>query len=138
VFLDLSFAAERWLRHTGRLARNSGVAEKVLSALSIVFAIAGTCGLILLSIFDTLRYPRLHDGFLLLFMLVTCLRWKWLSLMMSQSWLCHLSYFYMCGVPTIGRALPPAPCPAGVFLVEARIYPYRDSYGDSFHCHLVP
>ncbi|KAI9880412.1 MAG: hypothetical protein M1830_003452 [Pleopsidium flavum] len=67
VFLDLSFAAERWLRHTGRLARNTGVAEKVLSALSILFAIAGTCGLILLSIFDTLRHPRLHDGFLLLF-----------------------------------------------------------------------
>ena len=34
VFLDLSFASERWLRHTGRLARNLGVAEKVLSALS--------------------------------------------------------------------------------------------------------
>ena len=34
VFLDLSFASERWLRHTGRLAKNLGVAEKVLSALS--------------------------------------------------------------------------------------------------------
>ena len=34
IFLDLSFAAERWLRHTGRLAKNLGVAEKVLSALS--------------------------------------------------------------------------------------------------------
>ena len=34
VFLDLSFASERWLRHTGRLARNLGVAEKILSALS--------------------------------------------------------------------------------------------------------
>ncbi|KAL6716343.1 hypothetical protein ACLMJK_005909 [Lecanora helva] len=67
VFLDLSFASERWLRHTGRLAKNLGVAEKVLSGLSIVFAIAGTCGLILLSIFDTLHHPHLHDGFLLLF-----------------------------------------------------------------------
>lgn len=67
VFLDLSFASERWLRHTGRLAKNLGVAEKVLSGLSIIFAIAGTCGLILLSIFDTLHYPHLHDGFLLLF-----------------------------------------------------------------------
>ncbi|KAL9125825.1 MAG: hypothetical protein Q9217_005033 [Psora testacea] len=67
VFLDLSFASERWLRHTGRLAKNLGVIEKVLSALSIIFAVAGTCGLILLSIFDTLRHPRLHDGFLLLF-----------------------------------------------------------------------
>lgn len=34
VFLDLSFASERWLRHTGRLAKNLGVAEKILSALS--------------------------------------------------------------------------------------------------------
>ncbi|KAG8525496.1 uncharacterized protein KY384_009140 [Bacidia gigantensis] len=68
VFLDLSFAAERWLRHTGRLAKNLGVAEKVLSGLSIVFAVAGTCGLILLSIFDTVDHPKLHDGFLLLFM----------------------------------------------------------------------
>lgn len=34
VFLDLSFASERWLRHTGRLAKNLGMAEKVLSGLS--------------------------------------------------------------------------------------------------------
>ncbi|CAF9904359.1 MAG: hypothetical protein ALECFALPRED_007532 [Alectoria fallacina] len=67
VFLDLSFASERWLRNTGRLAKNLGVAEKILSGLSIIFAVAGTCGLILLSIFDTLHYPHLHDGFLLLF-----------------------------------------------------------------------
>ncbi|KAK0516349.1 hypothetical protein JMJ35_000952 [Cladonia borealis] len=67
VFLDLSFASERWLRHTGRLAKNLGTAEKVLSALSVAFAVAGTAGLILLSIFDTLHHPRLHDGFLLLF-----------------------------------------------------------------------
>ncbi|MCJ1455840.1 hypothetical protein MMC28_006197 [Mycoblastus sanguinarius] len=67
VFLDLSFASERWLRHTGRLAKNLGKAEKVLSIFSIIFAVAGTCGLILLSIFDTLHHPHLHDGFLLLF-----------------------------------------------------------------------
>lgn len=67
VFLDLSFASERWLRHTGRLAKNLGTAEKVLSGLAVVFAIAGTAGLILLSIFDTLHHPKLHDGFLLLF-----------------------------------------------------------------------
>ncbi|KAL9031486.1 MAG: hypothetical protein Q9196_000508 [Gyalolechia fulgens] len=67
IFLDLSFAAERWLRHTGRLARNMGMTEKILSTLSIIFAVAGTFGLILLSIFDTVSHPRLHDGFLLLF-----------------------------------------------------------------------
>ncbi|KAL8821585.1 MAG: hypothetical protein Q9223_000429 [Gallowayella weberi] len=67
IFLDLSFAAERWLRHTGRLAKNMGTAEKVLSAFSIICAIGGTAGLILLSIFDTVHHPKLHDGFLLLF-----------------------------------------------------------------------
>ncbi|KAI4263115.1 MAG: hypothetical protein L6R42_001724 [Xanthoria sp. 1 TBL-2021] len=67
IFLDLSLAAERWLRHTGRLAKNMGKPEKSLSALSILFALFGTAGLILLSIFDTVSHPRLHDGFLLLF-----------------------------------------------------------------------
>jgi Frag1/DRAM/Sfk1 family protein len=67
VFLDLSFASERWLRHRGRLAKNTTLTEKILSGLSMVFAVIGTVGLILLSIFDTLRYPRLHDTFLLFF-----------------------------------------------------------------------
>lgn len=68
VFLDLAFVSERWLRHTGRLAQNTTKAEKILSGFSIVFAIAGSAGLILLSIFDTYHHPRLHDGFLLLFL----------------------------------------------------------------------
>ncbi|KAI9898213.1 hypothetical protein N3K66_006573 [Trichothecium roseum] len=64
---DVSFFAERWLRHNGRLVPNRSRAEKVLVVLSIAFALVGTAGLILLSIFDTLRYPTLHDLFLLLF-----------------------------------------------------------------------
>lgn len=67
VFLDLSLAADRWLRHRGRLVRNATTGEKALSGLSIVFAVAGTAGLILLSIFDTAQHPRLHNGFLVLF-----------------------------------------------------------------------
>lgn len=67
VFLDLAFFAERYLRHTGRLAKNTSVAQKILSFLSIGFAVAGSAGLILLSIFDTYRHPNLHNGFLLLF-----------------------------------------------------------------------
>jgi Frag1/DRAM/Sfk1 family len=67
VFLDLSFLSERWLRHRGRLAANTTTTEKILSGLSMVFALIGTAGLILLSIFDTLRHPTLHDIFLLLF-----------------------------------------------------------------------
>jgi len=68
IFLDISFLSDRWLRHRGRLVPNTTVSEKVLSGLTILFALVGTVGLILLSIFDTLRHPKLHDVFLLLFM----------------------------------------------------------------------
>ncbi|KAL6852033.1 Frag1/DRAM/Sfk1 family domain-containing protein [Trichoderma novae-zelandiae] len=67
VFLDLAFAAERLLRHNGRLVPNTTVKEKVLSVVSIVFAVIGTAGLILLSIFDTHHHHKAHDVFLLLF-----------------------------------------------------------------------
>lgn len=67
VFLDLSFLSDRWLRHRGRLVPETSTAQKVLSGISIIFAAIGTAGLILLSIFDTLHHPKLHDIFLLLF-----------------------------------------------------------------------
>ncbi|KEZ39725.1 Frag1/DRAM/Sfk1 family protein [Scedosporium apiospermum] len=67
VFLDLSFASDWWLRHRGRLVPNTTVGEKVFSGLSIVFAIIGTVGLIMLSIFDTANHQRLHNIFLGLF-----------------------------------------------------------------------
>ncbi|KAJ9605089.1 hypothetical protein H2200_010479 [Cladophialophora chaetospira] len=68
IFLDLGFVAERWLRHYGRLAPNTSRVQSTLSSISIFFAILGTCGLILLSNFDTYHHDRLHDGFLLLFL----------------------------------------------------------------------
>ncbi|KAK3181065.1 hypothetical protein K4F52_007606 [Lecanicillium sp. MT-2017a] len=67
VFLDLSFVAERWLRHKGRLVPNASRGEKALAVLTILFALLGTAGLILLSIFDTKRHHRLHYVFLLFF-----------------------------------------------------------------------
>lgn len=67
VLLDISFLADRWLRHKGRLVPNTTTGEKVLSGLTIAFAVVGTAGLILLSIFDTARHPRLHNIFLLFF-----------------------------------------------------------------------
>ncbi|KAK0720814.1 Frag1/DRAM/Sfk1 family-domain-containing protein [Lasiosphaeris hirsuta] len=67
VFFDISFGADRWLRHKGRLVPNTTRGEKVLSGLTIVFAVIGTAGLVLLSIFDTAHYPKLHNIFLLLF-----------------------------------------------------------------------
>ncbi|KAF9886210.1 Protein sfk1 [Aspergillus nanangensis] len=68
VFLDLSFIAERWLRHAGQLVPNKGWFDKACAIGSIFFSIAGALGLILLSIFDTLRHPHKHDGFLVMFL----------------------------------------------------------------------
>jgi Frag1/DRAM/Sfk1 family len=68
IFLDASFISERYLRHAGSLVPNTSAFQKTMSGLSMAFAALGTAGLILLSIFDTLRHPTLHDIFLLLFM----------------------------------------------------------------------
>lgn len=67
VVFDLAFIAERWLRHRGRLANNTSNFQKFLSAVSILFAIIGAVGLILLTIFDTLNHHTLHDTFLVVF-----------------------------------------------------------------------
>ena len=67
IFLDLSFAADRWLRHRGRLLPNTSRGEKILKSLTIAFAVVGTVGLILLSLFDTWHHNKLHHIFLGLF-----------------------------------------------------------------------
>jgi len=70
VVFDIVFIAERWLRHRGRLAHNTSWVQKTLSICAIFFAIVGALGLILLTIFDTVQYPRVHDGLLVVFMYV--------------------------------------------------------------------
>ncbi|RKF77449.1 Protein SFK1 [Golovinomyces cichoracearum] len=67
IFLDLSLLSEFWLRHNGRLAENISQSQKALVWLSLVCAANGTAGLILLSVFDTLRYRQLHNIFLVVF-----------------------------------------------------------------------
>ncbi|KAI9693913.1 MAG: hypothetical protein M1822_003184 [Bathelium mastoideum] len=69
VTLDLAMIAERWLRHTGRLAHNTSWSQKILSILAIITAIIGAAGLILLSIFDVAQYPRTHDALLAVFII---------------------------------------------------------------------
>lgn len=69
VSFDLAFIFERWLRHTGRLAPNTSIWQKVYSGIAIIAAIVGAAGLILLSIFDTLRHNRLHNIFLAVFII---------------------------------------------------------------------
>lgn len=82
VSLDLSFLSDHWLRHRGRLVPNANITEKILSVFTIIFAAIGTCGLILLSIFDTVRFKKLHDIFLLLFIAgyvlsAICICWQY-------------------------------------------------------------
>jgi len=67
VTLDISFAAERWLRHRGRLVPNQSKGEKILFAMTIIFALVGTVGLISLTNLDNYRHDTLHNVFLLLF-----------------------------------------------------------------------
>ncbi|KAL2760583.1 hypothetical protein ACRALDRAFT_2024535 [Sodiomyces alcalophilus JCM 7366] len=69
VFLNLSIFADRWLRHRGRLVPNASTGEKILTILSIVCAIVGGVGWILLAVFDTYNYTRLHRVFLLFFII---------------------------------------------------------------------
>jgi len=67
VSFDAVFIIQRWLRHTGKLTANASWVGKVFNVLATIFAVAGGAGLILLSIFDTLHHPRLHDVFLAVF-----------------------------------------------------------------------
>ncbi|CAK1368242.1 hypothetical protein CB0940_11085 [Cercospora beticola] len=67
AIFDLAFISERWLRHKGRLTQNYSISEKILSGFAIAFALIGAAGLILLTIFDTVRYPRVHVSMLVVF-----------------------------------------------------------------------
>lgn len=68
VTFDLVFILERWLRHKRQLLQNYRTSEKVLSLLAIMWSIIGAAALILLTIFDTKDYNRVHDSMLGLFM----------------------------------------------------------------------
>ncbi|KAF2033762.1 hypothetical protein EK21DRAFT_57841 [Setomelanomma holmii] len=67
VTFDLAFLFERYLRHTGKLAPNTSVWQKVYSGCATVAAIAGAAGLILLTIFDCKNHDTLHNIFLCVF-----------------------------------------------------------------------
>lgn len=69
VTFDLALIFERWLRHSGKLARNTSIWQKVYSICATFAAIVGAAGLILLTIFDNLRHNRLHNIFLAVFII---------------------------------------------------------------------
>jgi len=82
----LSLVIERWLRHAGRLLPDMRQRERVLSILAILGSFIGGLGLILLSVFDTKRFPSAHQAFLLVFIvgvglsaIFTIMEFRWIS-----------------------------------------------------------
>ncbi|KAF2456719.1 Frag1/DRAM/Sfk1 family-domain-containing protein [Lineolata rhizophorae] len=100
VTFDLVFILERWLRHRGKLERNTSWTQRILSVVSIFTAIAGGVGLILLSIFDTLRHPTLHNAFLGLFIvgyiisaIATCAEYQRLGIHFRDAPILRISFW---------------------------------------------
>lgn len=129
VTLDLTLLFERWLRHTGRLSHNTSLFQKILSLISIIASIVGAAGLILLTIFDTLRHPRLHDVFLALFMYVAhCHVYEPYVNGVLQRWLPCVCYLHLLGISAPRYSLPPTPTLARLLLDEACLH----------HCRTCP
>ncbi|RCI13670.1 hypothetical protein L249_5457 [Ophiocordyceps polyrhachis-furcata BCC 54312] len=100
VTLNLAFVAERWLRHNGRLLPNTSLTEKLLSALTIFFAVLGAIGLICLTIFDTWMHHEKHNGFLVIFIggylassVSTCWEYQRLGIKNRQHPLLRISFW---------------------------------------------
>ncbi|KAH6612449.1 Frag1/DRAM/Sfk1 family-domain-containing protein [Boeremia exigua] len=69
VTFDLAFIFERYLRHAGKLAPNTSVWQKIYSLISMLAAIVGAVGLILLTIFDNYHHNRMHNICLAIFII---------------------------------------------------------------------
>lgn len=67
VTFNLAFIAERWLRHRGRLVRNDSNAQKWLSVCSIIAAVIGGIGLIILTCLNDVKHHTAHDTCLVIF-----------------------------------------------------------------------
>jgi len=70
VTFTLTFVAERWLRHRGRLVKNDSTAQKILSGFAIAFALIGMIGLIILTCLNDVEHGTAHDICLVIFMYV--------------------------------------------------------------------
>ena len=60
AFYMLTTLVERHLRHQRRIPGSVRKRQTVLDVFSVIFAIIGAIGLILLSIFDDIEYPNVH------------------------------------------------------------------------------
>ncbi|KAF9048465.1 Frag1/DRAM/Sfk1 [Panaeolus papilionaceus] len=63
----LSLLIERYLRHSGRLMPHIRRRERHLANLAVLGSAIGGLGLILLSVFDTKRFPSVHRSMLVVF-----------------------------------------------------------------------
>ncbi|KAL2069141.1 hypothetical protein VTL71DRAFT_15479 [Oculimacula yallundae] len=61
------FVTERWLRHRGTIAPNTSMLQKILSALAMIFAVAGMIGLIILTCKNNVDYSTTHNICLVIF-----------------------------------------------------------------------
>lgn len=68
VFFILSLAAERYLRHAGRLPRNMRRREKVFAGIAIFLSIPGEIGILLVAVFDEINHKRVHYSMLVMFL----------------------------------------------------------------------
>jgi hypothetical protein len=100
--LDASVIADRWLRHRGRLAKNTNTVEKVLACCGIVGAMVGTMGLIFLGIFDVWNYRIVHEVMLGFFIggysftaLFTCLEYYRMGRSIFSTALPHKDYLFI-------------------------------------------
>ncbi|RMD44255.1 hypothetical protein DV735_g822, partial [Chaetothyriales sp. CBS 134920] len=111
VTFNLSFLAERWLRHNGRLAPNTGF-QRTVSLLSIFFTVVGAVGLILLTIFDTYRHNTVHHACLGLFIggyvvsaILVCIEYQRLGVHYRQFRILRLSFWTKLGFIVVEVAL---------------------------------
>lgn len=100
VSFDTVFIFEKWLRHRGRLAHHTTRGETIPSVLSAFCSIVGACGLIFLSIFDTLHYPKTHDKLLVVFIIgylltaiFVCAEYQRLGIHLRQHRILRLSFW---------------------------------------------
>ncbi|KAF2149384.1 hypothetical protein K461DRAFT_323888 [Myriangium duriaei CBS 260.36] len=100
VCFDIVFILENWLRHRGRLAPHTKKSEKICSILACIFSVVGGAGLILLSIFDTLRHPKAHDRLLGVFIvgyvitaIFVCIEYQRLGINQRQYRLLRISFW---------------------------------------------
>jgi hypothetical membrane protein len=140
VVFNLSFVAERWLRHTARLAQNYKTSEKILSGFAIAFAIIGGFGLLFLTIFNTHLYPHVHVAMLLVFMSVfpanpnpNPVLYTILTLSLQRR-LYHLSNLHLRRISASRHALPRTPHPPRLILDKTHFHLRRTRPMHSLRC----